>query len=442
METLKTVFIETFGCSANQNNSEILAGLLSRAGFILTNNQELADIIILNTCVVKEKTEKKIEQKIKDLKQFSSKKLLIIAGCMPQTDAKKIKKINPNSILIGTKNYKEILNLIRDWKEKKLDWQKQENYLKNIEEIKLSIPKIPNNKLISIQQISEGCLGNCNYCKTKLAKGKLFSYPKEQIIKSIENDLENGAKEIWLTSQDNAAYGQDSKNKRSQYIELLKEILNLKHKFKLRLGMSNPDNILPILNELIEVYKNPKVYKFLHIPIQSSSNNILTDMNRKYKIEEVERIIKEFKKSIPNVVIATDIIVGYPTETEEDHKKNIVFLETFKPDVLNISKFSSHKGTQAGKLKTLAGNLIKKRTAELMQVHRSGAKENKQKYLNNILKVFINKKIPSGERLHEARDENYNIILVKCDKEMLGKEVEVIITEIGVHHLIGEIKEK
>jgi MiaB-like tRNA modifying enzyme len=436
----KTVFIETYGCSANQNNSEILAGLLSQAGFIITNNRELADIIILNTCVVKEKTEDKIEQEIKDLKQFSSKKLLIIAGCMPQTDAKKIKKLNSNAILMGTKNYKEILNLIRDWQERKLDGKRQEDYLKNKEELKINLPKLPLNKLISIHQISEGCLGNCTYCKTKLAKGALFSYPKEEIIKSIESDLQAGAKEIWLTSQDNPLYGLDQKDKKQKYIELIKEILDLKHKFRLRLGMSNPNNILPILRDLIEVYREEKIYKFLHISIQSASNKILKDMNRKYKIEEVERIISDFKKEIPNIVIATDIIVGYPTETDSDHKANIEFLEKYKPDVLNISKFSSHKGTEAGKLKTLKGSIIKKRTTELMQIHRETAKENKQKYLGKTINVFINKKL--GDKLHEARAENYNIILVKCEKEMLGKEAEVIVKEIGVHHMVGELTTK
>lgn len=437
---LKTIFIETFGCAANQNNSEILAGLLSKAGFIITNNQEIADIIILNTCVVKEKTEDKIEQKIKDLKQFSSKKLLIIGGCMPQTNAKTIKKINPNAILMGTKNYKEVLNIIRDYQDKQLDQKKQETYLKNNEELKINLPKVPLNRLISIHQISEGCLGSCTYCKTKLAKGALFSYPISEIVKSIESDLSAGAKEVWLTSQDNATYGLDQKEKKNKYVELLKEIIKLKHKFKIRLGMSNPNNILPILKELIEIYKEPKMYKFLHIPIQSASNKVLEDMNRKYKIEEVEKIIKEFKSEIPNIVIATDIIVGYPTESDEDHKKNIKFLKEYSPDVLNLSKFSSHKGTVAGKLKPLAGNIIKKRTTELMQVHRTSAKENKEKYLNKTIKVLINKKI--GDTLHEARDENYNIILLKCNKELLGKEVEVKITEVGVHHLIGELVNK
>lgn len=432
---LKTAYIETYGCSANQNNSEILAGILSRAGIIITNNPEIADIIIVNTCVVKEKTESKIKRRIQDLRQGANKKLVIISGCMPETDFKKLKKLNKDIIFLGTHHFKEILNIVKDYQENRLDEKKQLEYINNRPELKLNLPKIPQNKLISIHQISEGCLGNCSYCKTKLAKGKLFSYPKEEIIRSIESDLQNRAKEIWLTSQDNAAYGLD--RAKQGLVDLLKSILDLKHKFRLRLGMMDPNNVLPILNDLIEVYKDKKMYKFLHIPIQSASNSVLKHMNRFYTIEEAELIINEFRKEFPEGVIATDIIVGYPTETEEDHKKNVEFIEKYRPEVLNISKFSSHKQTSAGKLKTLKSNIIKKRTTELMRLHRETSKQAKKKYLDKERIAFVNKKI--GDRLHEARDENYNIILIKSEEEVLGEEVKVIIREIGVHHLIGEL---
>ena len=433
----KTVYIETYGCSANQNNSEILAGILSQHGFIVTNNSEIAEIIIINTCVVKGKTESKIKRRIQDLKSSGSRKLTIITGCMPETDFKKLKKIDSRSIFLGTHRFKEIINLIKDYSENKLDEKKQKEYLSKNPEVKLNLPKKPQNKLISIHQISEGCLGECSYCKTRIAKGKLFSYPEDEIINSIESDLQNGAKEIWLTSQDDAAYGLDMKNKKIKLPELLEKILALKHKFKLRLGMMNPNNVLPILDKLIEIYKNPKMFKFIHIPIQSASNPILKLMNRFYTIEEAEKIIQKFQKEFPEMVIATDIIVGYPNENEEDHRKNVDFILKYKPDVLNISKFSSHKGTPAGKLKILESNVIKKRTTELMEVHRETAKANKKKYMGKIIRIFVNKKI--GEHLHQARDENYNIVLVKCDKEMLGKECEVKINNFGVHNLVGEL---
>lgn len=433
----KNIFIETFGCTANQNNSEIMAGILSQAGFLITNNIELANIIILNTCIVKSKTESKIKRRIQDLQKESrnKNKLIIITGCMPETDFKKLKKLDPKSIFLGTHHFREILNLIRDFYENKLDEKKQQYYLSQNNEIKLNLPKKPQNNIISVHQISEGCLGECSYCKTRLAKGKLFSYAKEEILKSIESDLQNGAKEVWITSQDCASYGLD-RNKR-ELPELLKEILDLKHRFKLRLGMCNPNNVLPILDNLIEIYKDKKIFKFLHIPVQSASDDILKDMSRFYKIEQAEQIIAKFRKEIPNITISTDIITGYPSEREEDHKANIKFIEKIKPEVFNLSKFSPHKQTKAGKLNVLPNSIVSKRASELMEIHKKTAEESKQKYRGKTIKVLVDKKL--GENLYQTRDENYNIVLVKCGKEMLGKEAEVKIAQIGVHNMAGEI---
>jgi threonylcarbamoyladenosine tRNA methylthiotransferase CDKAL1 len=436
----KFIYIETYGCTANQNNSEILAGLLTMGGYSITNNEKIADIIILNTCVVKKKTENKIKRRIQDL-SLEKNKLIIVAGCMPQTDSKQIKKLNPDIIQIGTHHFKDILNLIRDYKENKLTSIKQKEYLINKNEEKLVLPKIPLNKLISITQISEGCFGSCSYCKTCLAKNKLYSYSIENIVKSIESDLENGAKEIWITSQDNASYGMDKG--RQMLPELLNKILGLKHNFKLRIGMMNPNNLYTILEEIIELYKNKKVYKFLHIPIQSASDDVLVDMNRHYKIKIVEEIINQFKEEFPSLVLSTDIIVGYPTETDIDFKKNIEFIKKFKPDVFNLSKFSMHKDApiyeqfKQNKIELISIDIIKERTTKLMNLHRETALENKKKYLKRELDVFVNKKRIG---FYEARDNNYNLVFISSnDKSILGKNIKVKIKQINVHSMIGEI---
>lgn len=429
------IYIETYGCSANQNNSEIISGLLRQAGYQITNNQDIAEIIILNSCIVKGKTENKIKRRIQDLKETN--KLIILTGCMPETEEKQIKQLNEKTIFLGTHHIKDIVKLIKDYDENKLTDKRQKEFLEYSDEIKLNLPKIPSNKLISITQISGGCYGQCSYCKTRLAKGQLSSYPQDQILSSIKSDLENGAKEVWITSQDNANYGMD---KRKQELPiLLNKILELPHRFKLRLGMMDPNNVYTLLDDLVEVYKHPKMYKFLHIPIQSASDKILKDMNRFYKIKSVEEIIEKFKKEFPNMTIATDIISGYPTEQESDHKENIQFLQKHKPDVFNLSKMSLHKGTEASKLNPLPIEIINKRTTELMKLHRETAEKNKQKFFNKNLSVFVNKKLEGS--LYESRDENYNIILLDSkDKSILGKNINVKIKEIGVHHMIGTIQ--
>ena len=432
------IYIETYGCSANQNNSEIMSGILRSSGYQITNNEQIAEIIILNTCIVKNKTENKIKRRIQDISNQENKNnLIIITGCMPETDAKQIKQLNPQTILLGTHHIKDIVNIIKKYENNQLDLIKQKDFLNFKKETKLNLPKIPKNKLISITQISEGCFGQCTYCKTRLAKGSLYSYPEKEILKSIENDLKQGAKEVWITSQDCANYGLDKKTQALP--KLLEKILSLKHRFKLRLGMSDPNNIYPILDKLIEIYKNPKIYKFLHIPIQSASNKVLNDMKRRYTIEQAEEIIIKFRKEIPKITISTDIIVGYPTETELDHKKNINFIKQYMPDVFNLSKMSIHKDTPAEKFSPIPIKIINKRTTELMKIHQKTAKQNKEKFLNKTTKVFVNKKI--SENLYGVRDDYYNIILINSkDKSILGKNINVKIKQIGIHHMVGEIQ--
>ena len=326
---MKFIYIETYGCSANINNSEIMKGLLKQSGYEITNNLKIADILIINSCVVKGKTESKIKRRIQDLSKEFPNKLMIISGCMPETDFLSLKKINPKLLFLGIHHVKDISQLISDYFNNEFNSIKQKQYLSRQNEEKILLPKIPENKLISIIQISEGCNGQCSYCLTRLAKGNLFSYHQNKIIKTIENDLNSGAKEIWLTSQDCAAYGLD--RGKQELPELLNKILNLKHNFKLRLVMMNPNNVYPILDQLIQIYKNKKMYKFLHIPIQSASNKILKDMNRHYVLEQVESIIKKFKEEFPEITLSTDIITAYPNETNEDHEKNLEFVRNFKP---------------------------------------------------------------------------------------------------------------
>lgn len=431
------IYIETYGCTANQNNSEILAGILTNSGYQITNNPQIADIIIINTCIVKGKTENKIKRRIQDLSNLYPDKLTIIAGCMPETDAKQIKQLNPKAILLGTHHFKQIVNLINSFNKNLLTSKIQDSYLEKRDEEKVFLPKIPRNKLISICQISEGCLGNCTYCKTRLAKHQLYSYDFEKIINSIQSDLKNGAKEVWLTSQDCAAYGIDKFGK-SKLPELLDKILNLKHKFKLRLGMMNPNHLLPIQDKILKLYHSKKIYKFLHLPIQSASDKVLKEMSRYYNIDDVKLIINKFKSEIPDLTFSTDVIVGYPIETKQDHQKNLEFIKNFQPDVLNLSKFSKHKGTGAEKLKELNISIIKKRTSQLMKTFRQLTQKNKKKYLGKKIPVFLNEKSKIPGFL-EGRDDNYNIILVEGDKSLLSKSVTVKISQIGVYHMLGEV---
>jgi len=420
------IYIETYGCSANQNNSEIIAGMLAKAGLFIIKNAENADVLILNTCVVKGRTEQRMRSRILELSEL--KKPLIITGCMPDVEAKIIKKINPFVNLVGVHHIKDILNVVR-----KVIEGKTIEIISKQDEIKLNTEKIPKSRIIGITQISEGCLGQCAYCYTRLAKGKLFSYPKDLVLESVKKDIESGCKEIWITSQDCAAYGLD-KGKR-ELPDLLNSVLKSRAKFFIRLGMMNPNNVKPMLNKLIECYKDKKMFKFLHIPLQSGSDSVLEDMRRGYKTKDFVEIVEKFRKEIPEILISTDIICGYPTETAEDFQKTLDLMKQLKPNIVNTSKFWAMPKTKAARLKQLASEEIKKRSVKMSFLHKQNGLEINKKLLGKEYSCIIEDFGNAGKMI--ARNINYIPILV--EKAKIGEIVNVKVTGYNYNYLIGEI---
>lgn len=426
MSEISEIYFESYGCTANRNSTEILKGLVKQAGLNIAANINFADIIVINSCIVKEPTEEKIRRRIQDL--LKQNKKVIVTGCISEFNKKSL--YNPNLFLLTS--IKDITKLILDIKNQTYNKKK---YLSKRSEIKTNLPKISEEKFIGINQISEGCFGECAYCITRLAKGKLFSYPKDKIINSIKKDIASGCKEIWMTSQDNASYGQDE----NKYAlpSLLQDVLNLKGNFFIRLGMMNPNNVLKILQELIEVYKDKKMFKFLHIPIQSGSNKILKAMNRKYTKQDILKIVKEFKKQIPKITISTDIIVGYPGENEKDFQETLDLIKEIKPEILNRSKFWPRPETPAAKFQKIDKSIMKKRMAKLSRLHLQICNENQKKWKDWRGKILVDRKGFGNTYL--ARSPEYKLFAIQSSKNILGKKVKVKVKKSMPHYLISEI---
>ncbi|MFH1248960.1 MAG: tRNA (N(6)-L-threonylcarbamoyladenosine(37)-C(2))-methylthiotransferase [archaeon] len=427
---IENVYIETYGCSANQNNAEIISGILRQAGLFIVKNIKIADFAILNTCIVKGPTKEKMLSRVKEIgKKFGAR--FIVSGCMPDVFSKEILQIAPNSSFVGSHHVKNIANAV-----KKISQGKKVFMTGKINEPKLCLPKIPSSSVIGITQILEGCVGKCTYCITRQAKGELFSYPKEEIIKNIKNDLANGCKEIWLTSQDNAAYGLES----GKYMlpVLLKEILSLKGKFYVRLGMMNPNHVLPFLDELIECYRDEKFFKFLHIPIQSGSNKVLKEMKRGYSKENFTKIVNSFRKEFPTITVSTDIIVAYPTESKDDFDETVELIKKIRPQILNLSRFWPMKNTEASGLKRINAKESKKRAKVISELHLGICKEESAKMLGWNGKAIVDKH--GFEDTFLARNKDYNLIAVN-GKNILGKFVDVEIVKTSPHYLYGKIVE-
>ena len=415
------VYIKTFGCSHNFADSEHMAGLLSEAGYDLSPKEDEADLVIFNTCTVKTPTEHSLFNK---LKNSSNNGKVVVAGCIPQSDPEKLEKFS----LIGTNQIDKIVEVV----DKTLSGERV-SFLKNNVNPSLLLPKIRINPLIEIVPINLGCLSKCTYCTTKAARGHLSSYPQEQIIQKIRESTSQGIKEVWLTSQDTACYGLD---KGTNIAKLINEICKIEKDFKIRLGMGNPDHIIKIINELIKAMKDEKVYKFLHIPIQSGNNIVLKNMKREYTVEQYKEIIKKFKQEIPEITISTDIIVGFPGETKEQFEGSIDLIKDTKPDIVNLSRYWARDKTIAARMKQLPVEEVMKRSEKLSRIARKISQENKKRWIGWKGEVTINEK---GKERNQWKARTHSYLQVTLKGEFrLRQKLKVEIESVTVHDLIAK----
>jgi len=349
---------------------------------------------------------------------------------MPKTERRIIEKINPNASVIGPDSIQKIVDVAHDTlKGKKVV------FLEDLRKPKVCLPRIRKNSVIDIVPISIGCLANCSYCGVKFARGRLFSYPVELIVKEVEQAINNGCKELYITSQDNGCYGKDIG---ASLPNLLKEICKIEGKFFVRVGMMNPIHVKEITDELIEAYKNEKIFKFLHLPVQCFSERILKLMKRDYKPETVLKIIKKFYDTFPKLTFSTDIIVGFTSENDSDFEETIKFIEKIKPDIVNISKFGPRPGTEAAKMEQLHVSTVNKRSKQLYELVKTISLEKNQRWIDWEGEILIDEK--GREDTWVGRNFAYKPIVVKSEKNLLGKFIEVMITEAKSNYLVGNIR--
>jgi MiaB-like tRNA modifying enzyme len=417
---MRNFYLETFGCKFNKADSELIRKILIKNEFKQTSEKE-ADFVVLVTCGVVEKTERKIIKRAVELKRKNKK--IIFAGCLPLISPKICEKIA--DWIIGPTNFLDLPKILKGKRKKSL---KQ----KIIDKSKFEFFIIPKNTCTAIVPISEGCLSKCSFCATKLAKGNLRSFEKKEILKNIKKALALGAKEIQLTSQDLAIYGLD----KGKFLlpELLKEISEIDGDFRIRLGMMNPKFAKKIFGKILKILKNKKFYKFLHLPLESGSDNVLNSMNRNYKVKEFLEMVGNFKKKFKNSILATDVIVGFPTETEEDFKRTVFVVKKIKPEILHIFKYSKREGTQAAKLKDLPERIKKERSRILTKIWQEILKEKSKKYLNKKFEVLITEK---RENCFLGRLPSYKAVILRSGN--LGQFCKIKIEKAMPNYLVGKI---
>lgn len=421
------VFIESYGCTFNQADGQIIAGNLLANDIDIVDNIDEADIIIVNTCYVKLPTEDKMTFRIQKLQKEYPNKKIIVGGCMVEIDPEKLDKIGPDVSWIGPHQLNKSAGVVNATYCG--DVIRETGFSK---ESKVCVPKLGDESLIHILQICEGCLGACTFCCTRFARGPLNSYPIADIVGEAQKAIENGACEIQLTAQDTAAFGRDSGEKLS---DLIKEVANLDGDFRVRVGMMHPKNILNDVDEIIDAMKHPKVYDFIHLPVQSGSDKVLSDMRRGHTVEQYLDIVSKFKKEIPDVTLATDIIVGYPTESDEDFDETVKLLEEIKPSLIHLSKYQHRKGAISSSLPEIPHEIMKKRSKFLSQIKEKITEKENEELVNSIQNVLVIEKGSKGGYI--AKTNSYIPVII--DGVELGTFVSVKITEATSTYLKSEL---
>ena len=426
---MPSVHFVTQGCSSNLRESEIMMGLLDNSGFDIAADEHNSDVNVVNICTVKGDTTALRE--IRRLKKEFPGKKLIVAGCITESIVPRIKQIGEGISFVNTHNFGKISMAV----ENSLNGTVLELLDKRYEQ-KVALPSVRKNPVVGIVPILNGCNYFCTFCSTKLVKGRLFSYPMDAIRQDVKEHLKAGCKEIWLTSNDTGAYMVEQGGKQ-RIAELLEQILSVPIDFKLRLGMMNPGNTITILDELIDIYRHPKMFKFLHIPLQSGNDEILRIMNRKYTVKGFAEAVDAFRKEIPEITISTDIIVGFPSETDEQFQESLKAIKKTAPDVLNISRYAAREGTIAAKMRQLPTNTLKQRSRIMTNLYREIALENNKKWLNWQGKILIDEKGKNNSWV--GRNYCYKPVVVNGDFK-LGDEIDVKIVDAKSFYLRGETK--
>jgi len=423
-----TFYIQNQACPANFADSEQMAGLLKEADFELVENIEDAYVIIHNICTVESPDKNVFFKNLDILKEENPNQIHIIAGCIPQGDQQKLKQYS----LVGAK---QIHNIVQVVEEALHDNVLQ--LLNNDEMPPLDLPKIRRSSMVEILPISRGCLDTCTFCKTKKTRANLVSYPVDEIIAAAKKALKEEVKEIWLTSHDAFGYGFDINTDLSVLLERLVEIPG---DFRIKVGVGSPDLISKMEDKLIEIFKHPKIFKFLHLPLQTGSDTVLRQMKKRYTVREFNRILNKFKEAIPSLNVMTDIIVGHPAEQEQDFWETLEAVRKNSFDSINIFEFCPQPDTPAAVFRELPVEEVRRRSGVLTDIFNNISRLQNEKWFGWEGIIIIDEKVNDGQ--WSGRNNHYKLVVVEGNFR-IGDEVKVKIVKTGAFGLKGEwIKDK
>ena len=427
------IFIRSFGCSANLADGEVMTGCLVKAGHEVVGEACNADLAICNTCAVKGSTENRM---ISVLKRIPADRKVVVAGCLPLINLERLGREVRFDGIVGPAAGSGIVDVVRRVfdGERVIDLDEALSVKPD-----LMLPRIRSNSLISIIPASYGCLGSCAYCCVIFARGNLRSYSVEEVVERVRKDLDQGVREFWITSQDTASYGRD---RGTNLAELLKAICAIKGEFKVRVGMMTPSSVIDILEELVSAYRDSHIFRFIHLPVQSGNDRILERMQRFYSVNDFRNVVDRFRSGLPDMTLSTDVICGFPGESERAFEETLHLISEVKPDTVNVSKFLPRPKTLAAKMAAEFVPLseTKRRSGKVTRLFRKVAFERNQHWIGWTGDVLVDEagKI-SGSWI--GRNFAYKPIIVKSGLRLLGRNLRVRVVRAFSTFLEADIAE-
>jgi MiaB-like tRNA modifying enzyme len=400
--------VEAYGCALSYGEAREIEDLLAGLGWHLVDSPDASDLNVLVTCVVVQKTERAM---LKRVEALASGPKLIVTGCLATAGRERAEPLAPDAAFVPPGDIDAISSIAG-----------------RAGPAGGPVPQRP----YEIVPLASGCAGDCSYCITKLARGSIRSRTADRIVSQVERAVASGPKEVQLTAQDTAAYGSDTGDDLPSLVE---RVCAIPRDFRLRVGMMNPASALRIRDRLAEMYRRPKVFKFLHLPVQSASDRVLREMGRKYSIEEFEGLVDTVRSAAPDATLSTDLIVGYPGETDEDHASNLEFVERVRPDIVNVTRFSPRPGTRAAAAPdAVPGAVAKERSRELGRVRFRVSLGINRGWVGRKVTALATEHVKPGTTV--VRTDDYRQIVVPEPLE-IGTYHEVEVVQARTTYLVG-----
>ncbi len=405
-------YVESYGCTMNFGEGRRLSKDMASLGYAPVSCADDADIVVLNTCTVVETTEKRMLTRISELKRQG--KRVVVTGCMAKVQPRRIEIRLPDSPILSPGEYGRFRDTIL------------ERYGCAGEPVAL------RTGTDAILPIAQGCLGHCSYCITKFARGDLVSYPKEELLREFDSFIAGGVKEVLVTAQDTSSYGRDAGE---NLPDLLRSMLEREGDFRIRLGMTNPDSLTRVVEGVMELMDDERMYRFVHIPVQSGSDSVLRRMRRKYTVGDFMDLVSDLRAGCPDISIATDLICGFPGETDEDHQRSVDLIKDLRADTVNITRFSARPGTAITSTEQIQGRISAKRSAELTRVKNETALDVNAAMVGRTYKSLATERGRDGTIV---RTGNYRPVVIR-DEVPLGTFLDVIVTGNRPTYLFGRL---